>query len=46
MKKLSLCGSDWSLIYVKNSIFKKNGEVAEPFALKKLGYPETVRYEK
>ena len=40
MKKLSLCGSDWSLIYVKNSIFKKNGEVAEPFALKKLGYPE------
>lgn len=29
MKKLDLCGFPWSLIYVKNDVYKRDGETAD-----------------
>ena len=40
MKKISLCGCDWSLIYVKNSMLIADGAVATPDVLRARGYCE------
>ena len=40
MNKLSLCGDDWKLIYVKNETFMKDGETDDIGLLLSRGYSE------
>ena len=40
MKNISLNGSDWKLIYVKNSLLLKDGRTADIDTLRARGYNE------